>query len=189
MKQIFTIITLFILLSCGKSEAEKDKEVFSIRSIGTLSTTEYTVGKIIKLNDKGEWYTFGERKILMSCKAKIKGGINLQKLKEEDLIIEGEKVTIKLPAAEIISFEMDPSLIKTEFTEVNGFRSNFSQEEKANILKLGETAIRTDMKQLGILKEAERNAIAFLKKFYANLGYSEIYIYVKETKTVPNVIG
>lgn len=191
MKHTVTYLFLavaVVLTGCGTDDAPvSHKDVYEIRTIGTLSTSEYTVGKIIKLNDEGEWYKWGDRKILISCKAKIKAGVNLTKLKPEDIKVNGKKIEIQLPAPEIISFEMNPEQIKTEMVDVSGFRGDFSQQEKNRILRLGEKSIREDMKQLNILSDAETNAIVFLTDFYANLGFEEIIIHgTKQDKRTKN---
>lgn len=194
MKQLAVLFFGLIILAvtaCGTDDSPvRNSEIYEIRSVGTLSTSEYTVSKIIKLNDKGEWYSWGDRKILISCKAKIKAGVNLNRLAPEDLTVEGKKITIELPEAEIISFEMNPDQIKTEMVDVSGFRAEFSQQEKNKILQLGEKSIRKDLKQLNILKDAETNAIVFLTDFYKNLGFEEIIIHGKKqdkrTEVTPN---
>lgn len=136
MQKLTFLLVFFGLLACS-SEEEKDipAEVYSIRAIGTLSTTEYTLGKVLHWNDEGEWYKFGDRRILISCKATVKAGINLNALKPEDFTIKGKRITIQLPPPEITSFEMDPNHIHTEVTDVNGFRADFTQEEKMKVLK------------------------------------------------------
>lgn len=177
----YTFFFLLLLTACGTDDSPaKESEVFEVRSIGTLSTSEYTVGKIIKLDDKGDWWKWGDRKILISCKAKIKAGVNLNKIKDSDILVDGKRIEIQLPEPEIISFEMDPDQIRTEMTDVNGFRSDFSQADKNKILQLGEKAIRKDLRQLSILSDAEANAIAFLKDFYKTLGFEEIIIHGTE---------
>ncbi|MES2556157.1 MAG: DUF4230 domain-containing protein [Bacteroidota bacterium] len=191
MKQTVTYLLLALVValnSCGTDDTPvSHKEIFEIRTIGTLSTSEYTVSKIIKLNDVGEWYKWGDRKILISCKAKIKAGVNLNKLKADDIKVTGKKIEIQLPPAEIISFEMNPDQIKTEMVDVSGFRGGFSQQEKNRILRLGEKSIRKDMKQLNILNDAETNAIVFLTDFYKNLGFEEIIIHgTKQDKRTKN---
>jgi len=169
-----------VLTRCGTDDAPvKDEEIYEIRSIGMLSTSEYTVGKIIKLDDKGTWtnWKWGDRKILMSCKAKIKAGVNLNNVKDSDIKVNGKRIEIQLPPPEIISFEMNPDQIKTEMIEISGLRTNFSQQEKNTILQLGEKAIKKDMQHLEILNDAEKNAIVFLTDFYKTLGFEEIIIH------------
>lgn len=174
---LILVLTGCFLASCGDEKGVHETEVYEIRSIGTLSTTEYTLGKIIKWNDQGEWYTFGDRKILLSCKATVKAGINLNAIKDSDITIKGKQITIKLPPPEIISFEMDPDLIRTEMTEVNGFRSDFSQIDKSKVLQKGEESIRKDLQKLNILDEAEKNAKTFIVDFYKNLGFEQVIVH------------
>ncbi|AEA42821.1 DUF4230 domain-containing protein [Fluviicola taffensis] len=178
MKNWFVLSLVFLLLtSCGDENEVQQTEVYQIRSIGTLSTTEYTLGKIIKWNDEGEWYKFGDRKILLSCKATVKAGVNLNSIKDSDIQIEGKKITIQLPPPEIVSFVMNPDLIRTEMTDVSGFRSDFSQVDKSKVLQKGEESIRKDLRKLNILNEAERNAKTFITDFYKNLGFEQVIVH------------
>lgn len=178
MKNWFGLSLVFLLLtSCGDENEVQETEVYQIRSIGTLSTTEYTLGKIIKWNDDGEWYKFGDRKILLSCKATVKAGVNLNSIKDSDILIDGKKITIQLPPPEIVSFVMNPDLIHTEMTEVNGFRSDFSQVDKSKVLQKGEESIRKDLRKLNILDEAEKNAKTFITDFYKNLGFEQVIVH------------
>lgn len=174
---VISFVTV-LLFSCGE-EPVKKAEIFQIREIGTLSTTEYTLAKIVKLNDGKDdpWYKIGDRKILISCKAKVKAGVNLSKIKDEDIKVDGKRIEINLPAPEITSFDMDPKWMKTEMVDVTGFRFQFTQEETNNILKQGEKAIRKDMKDLNILGDAEKNAEVFIKDFYMQLGFEEVIVH------------
>lgn len=174
---LFLSLLLLFLVSCGDGKEVHETEIYQIRAIGTLATTEYTLGKIIHWNDEGEWYKYGDRKILLSCKATVKAGVNLNAIKESDIEVEGNKITIQLPPPEIVSFEMNPDLIRTEMTDVNGFRSDFSQVDKSKVLQKGEESIRKDLKKLHILDEAEQNAKIFIVDFYKNLGFEQVIVH------------
>lgn len=177
MKFIFPLILLLVLGACKSNSPVKESEIYEIRNIGTLSTSEYTVGKVVKLSDEGEWYKYGDRKILMSCKAVIKAGIDLNEISEEDIRTDGRTIEVTLPEPKIVSFEMDPRLVRTEMKEVTGFRSEFSQEDKNKIMHLGEQAIRQDLQNLDILRDANTNARNFVRDFYENLGFEEVIIH------------
>jgi len=179
--KIFFFILLFstIIFSC-KEEKVPRPDVYEIRSIGLLSTTEFTLGKIVKLNDDQEWYKFGDRKILISTKAKVKAGINLMDLREGDIEVIGNKIKIKLPGVTITSFEMNPDDIHTEMVDVNGFRMGFTQEEKNTILRMGEKSIRKEVYSTNILQEATKNTSSFVKDFYSQMGYDEVIIEYRE---------
>lgn len=179
-KLILISCSFFLLLSCNSSSKEEKADVFEIRNIGILATSEYTVGKVIRLKDDKEWYKFGDRSILISCKAKIKGGVDLSKIAENDIVIKGKTIQISLNQPEIVSFDMDPNHIRTELEDVNGFRMQFSQAEKNEILSLGEKSIREDILQTGILNDAERNARRFIHEFYKQLGYQDVQVIFKK---------
>lgn len=168
----------FLLFSCREDKNNLPSiNVFEVKDIGVLSTSEYTIGKVIKLSDPPEeWYKTGERKILISCKAKIKAGIDLSEIKEGDIKVEGKTIEITLPPAKITTFIMDPEYIRTEMESITGFRSAFTQKEKNDFMQQGETAIREDLKETNILKNAERDARKFLRDFFIEIGYEEVII-------------
>lgn len=178
MKKTFKLLILVLLIaSCSEEPKALPKaDIYEIKNIGLLSTTEYTIGKIVKLNDPGEWYTYGDRKLLISCKAKIKAGVDFKKLKEGDIEVKGTTITITLPPAEITSFVMDPNLARTEMENINGFRESFSQQEKNNFMRQGEKSIRKDIKETKILEDAEQSAKVFLKDFYKQLGFEKVIV-------------
>jgi len=179
LKHLIFVLLPVLLAACAEEPSVKEKEIYAVKNIGMLSTTEYTVGKIVKLTDKSDWMKlkWGDRKILMSCKAKVKAGVDLSKIIDKDIQAKGKRIEITLPAPEIVSFEMDPDQIRTEMTDVNGMRSDFTQDEKNRIMQLGEQAIRKEMEALNILKDAENNAKAFLTDFYKELGFEEVIIH------------
>lgn len=180
MKQyIIIVITLCGLLcqACSEEKELREVDVYEIKNIGILSTTEYTLGKIIKLDDNKEWYKFGDRKILISVKAKVKAGVNLMEIQEGDIVVNGTSIEVKLPPVQITTFEMDPSTVRTEMEDVNGFRMSFSQVEKNKILRLGEKSIRDNLKNTSLIKEGEQNAISFVENFYKQIGFKEVIVH------------
>lgn len=183
MKYTFFILLVFagLISSCGEETKEPPKaDIYEVKNIGLLSTSEYTIGKIVKLSDPPEWYKLGDRKLLMSCKAKIKAGVDLKKLADDDISVLGNTITIVLPPAEITSFTMDPKLTHTEMESVSGFRQDFSQSEKNNFMRQAEASIKRDMKETNILKDAEDNAATFIKDFYKQMGYEKVIVQHKK---------
>ncbi|MDX2362145.1 MAG: DUF4230 domain-containing protein [Crocinitomicaceae bacterium] len=194
MKNWFYYIALFVFITACSSENDiPEDQVYAIREIGILSTTEYTIGKVIKLDDSDlgldeiDWSDLswtdldnipkiGDRKLLISCKAKVKAGVDLSQIKDSDITIKGNTIEIILPPATITSFSMDPKSVHTEMENISGFRDPFTQEEKTNFLQQGEEAILEDLDQSTILKDATDNAEIFLQDFYKQLGFEEVII-------------
>ena len=174
---LFFLLLIGLITSCSEETKDPPKaDVYEVKNIGLLSTSEYTIGKIIKLSDPPEWYKVGDRKILMSCKAKIKAGVDLKKIKDGDITVQGNTITIVLPPAEYTSFTMDPKLTHTEMESVSGLRQGFTQQEKFHYMKQAEKAIKRDMKDTKILRDARDNASAFLQDFYEQMGYEKVIV-------------
>lgn len=185
MKTLIPFLLFFILLSCGEeTKAPPIADVYEIRDIGILSTTEYTVGKIIQLEDLPEgwesYYKIGERKVLISCKAKVKAGVDFSTMKEGDITVSGNTIEIELPPAEITSFTMDPKDIRTEMESITGLRDGFTQSDKNNYMRQGEESIKEDLKQTSLLKDANKNARIFLEDFYKQQGFEKVIVTQKE---------
>ncbi len=177
MKYFLYIITFCLLTACsGDDDASKKVDVYEVRNIGLLATSEYTIGKIIELKDDKEWYKFGDRNILLSCKARVKAGIDLSQVRKEDITVKGSSIKIVLPYPTILSFDMDPNQVKTEMQDINGLRSEFTQEEKNRILAEGEKNIRENLKETSIIGHAKNNAEVFIENFYKELGYKDVDI-------------
>lgn len=176
-KLFFTLLSAILLVSCSSDEKKVSKvDVLSIRDIGQLATTEYTIGKVIQLKDNKAWYKFGDRDILISCKATVKAGVDFAQLDASKVVADGEKINIHLPYPMIQSFDMNPEFIRTEMENISGLRAGFTQEEKNEILRQGEQSIRHNMKKTHILEQAKKNAEAFIRNFYSEMGFSEINI-------------
>lgn len=180
MKYLSILILLFTFIGCSEEPQLPEPDVYQIRDIGILATAEYTLGKVIKLSDPPEWYKLGDRKILISTKAKVKAGCDLSQLGEGDIEVVGTKIKITLPGVTLTSFEMNPDDIRTEMKNVSGFRADFSQEEVNRILKLGEQAIRAEVMKTDILKDAKENTEQFVTDFYKDLGYEEVIVEFKD---------
>lgn len=188
MKNLIYIALVFAFFSCTETN-EPNTNVYDIREVGTLSTTEYTVTKVVKLDDEHglwdiwekwddirSWTKFGDRKILISCRAKIKAGVDLKKIRKNDIHVNGKTIAIVLPSAEITEFTMEPKHIKTEVESVSWFRDHFTQKEKNDFLKQGEEAIRRDLDNSGIYSNAEDEAEIFITDFYKRQGFEKVIV-------------
>jgi Protein of unknown function (DUF4230) len=180
---------LFLLLACsgftsgcGKQASARQREILTIREMSELATAEYIVTKIIKASDNKTWYKAGDRKILMSCRAFVKAGIDLSAISENNIQIEGKNITLQIPVSKIISLNMPPEDIKVEYQEIDIFRSPFKAGERDALAAQAEAQIRSGAEVTGILQTADANAKSFLTDFLKRAGYTGITI---TTATLP----
>lgn len=174
------VLGILVLFStaCNKSlpEVSPVEKVIKIKDLNQLGTVEYKVSKIISGTDDLSWYKVGSRKILFSCEAVIKAGIDFSKLKKEDISIENQMVSLKLPKAEIIYIKIDHNKIREEYKETGFFRSDFTNREKDALLVLGEENIRKAVPDMGILASAENNARLFLNSYLKASGFKDVTV-------------
>lgn len=174
----FVYILILFIVSCSSTDEAEKASVMEIRELGQLATVEYTIGKLIQLDQTDvEWYKWGDRKLLIKTRATVKAGIDLKKIKEDDIVVKGNTIEITLPPAEYISLNMDPNDTKTEVESISGFRDNFTQKEKNAFLKQGEEAIRKDLGETKILQDAAANAEDIIRDFYKELCFEKIIIH------------
>lgn len=170
---LFLILLYFV--GCGKKEEPKPT-IFTLREMSDLATVEYTVTKIIKASDNQAWFKPGERKILMSCQAHIKAGIDMSAINEHSFAINEKTIQVTLPPPKIVSFSIPPESIKTEYEETGVFRDKFSAAERNALAVQAEKQIRNSIGSLGILQQAKANTALFVTNFLKRLGYEKIII-------------
>lgn len=178
-KQLLTLLALSLLaVGCGPSQDELlSQRMQGLQEMAQLGTVEYTVKKIVKTDDV-VWWKYGTRKIIFTCTAFIKAGIDMKKFSADKVEINKEEksISVVLPKAQILSFNMPPEEIKQEFSIVTGLRNEFTPEEKQQLLVLGEKDIQEDIPNMGILEDAQANAKLFFVALFNQIGYEKVNI-------------
>lgn len=183
MKHFFIGCAALLLSSCSLIQEKQslqermNAKVQEVSELAELGTTEYTITKIVKASDVS-WYKIGDRKILFSCKAILKAGIDMKNFSAQNVIVDEatQSVKVRLPKAKLLSMNMPAEEAKLAYEKVSATRFDFSATERANLLKQGEEDILQSIPQLGILEEAEKNATSFFKAMLKQLGFNNITI-------------
>ncbi|MEO6219585.1 MAG: DUF4230 domain-containing protein [Ginsengibacter sp.] len=158
------------------------EQVLGLQKMSDLATAEYVVTKIIKANDNKTWYKVGDRKILMSCKATLVAGIDMSKISEKDIKIDGYKISLTLPPARLLYININPEDIKTAYEDVSMFRTKYSSQERDELATQAEIQIKESADSLGIFVTAETNATLFINNFLKKEGFQNIIINISSTK-------
>ena len=174
----YLVLAALFITGCKPKEPDMKARVLGMSQNLELGTVEYIVKKVIKFDDQQK-FTIGDRKILFNATAYLKAGIKLDNFSENDVQINGKEIIVLIPHAEILSFNMPAEEISTVFENYGVFRSKFNADEQNEILKKGEDAIRTDIPNLGILKDAEENAVDVFTAMLSQLGFEKVTIIFK----------
>ena len=175
------LLAVLLLSACSRGPSLQDRLAERIEQLSRtaeLGTVEYTVRKAVKARDEGDWFKIGNRRILFSCTAHLKAGINLEKIPLEKLVVDEEtrSVSLVLPHATVFSINIPPEQIRLEYEDITGFRQKFSDQERQALLRQGEREIVRDLPRLGILSEAESNAEDFFRPMLEQMGFENIQI-------------
>lgn len=173
----FPILGLLLLASCSKPTPITAE---SLLDFSKLSTVEYTISKVISVQDQSLLQVFGNKRILFTTTSTLKAGINMAKLTDEDITIKGKSISILFPAPEITSMSMDIENIDVAYEETTGLRASFTDELRTNLLVQGENDIIANADSLGIYVDAKRFATDFFEGFLEQAGYEDIDIQYRE---------
>ena len=171
---ILAVVLLCSLVGCGTKLPTNTQVVSALQQISELATVQYTVTKVVKANDNLEWYKIGDRKILITCEATIKAGIDLKKITADQVAVSGTNISIQLPPPQILSVNLPPQNIKIAWQQVNLMRSNFTPEETNALMVQAEQQMWESGKQLDINEQAKLNTESVINRLLQQFGFQNI---------------
>lgn len=184
-KKLLSIVFAGILLSAcqnliddaGSLSDEVSSKMSELSSTGELSTTEYTISKIVKANDCN-WYTVGDRKILFNCNAYLEAGIDMKDYDATKTVVDerNKSIVLVLPKAKLLSMNMPYEETEIAYENVGALRASFSAQDRNELLKQGEADIRKGLEGYGVLEDAEQNARTFFSAMLSQMGFKQINI-------------
>ena len=142
-----------------------------IRALARLETIQYSVEKVITGETGGGTFQalFGD-KILFVGHGTVIAGIDMDKLRPEDMRFENGVLTVNLPPAEIFiaALNNEKSYVYDRDT---GVLTKPDINLETLVRQRAEEEILKGALEDGILQQAQVNAEAYLLKFFAALGY------------------
>lgn len=187
-KSVFPILLLLVvsISSCRRTEPDRAMVISKLKNSAKLATVEYVVTKVISTKDNN-WFA-KDAYFFAETEATIKAGIDLDKLKDDDIKIDGTKISVLLPPIEIINFSYPSEgfrVIEKYSDEAAIFKWNsINVGTKDDLYRQGEADIRQNIKDLGIINTAQKNTRLLLTKILSLTGFEEIYIDFREQKNL-----
>ena len=188
--KILCILLLFsVMSSCQKRRA---LVVGKIQKASKLSTTEFKVDKLVfgVKNKRILWVVkLNQAEFLAKSQATIKTGVDLEKIKENDISIKGSKINLVLPPVEVINFSYPAEQFKhIEIMSKNAFSSKITLEDQEKFFREAELDIRNSLKYMGIVEATQKKTRKMLEVMLHNLGYDEIYIEFKDGDLITEIL-
>jgi hypothetical protein len=158
--------------------------IHEIRSLARLETIQYTLEKVITVeqgqNELG--FLFGD-KLLFVGHGKVIAGVDLAKLRPEDMWVDGKVLNVRLPPAEVfvVTLDNDKSYVYNRDT-------GLLTKGDVNLEKTARQAAEKEILQAaiddGILNQAQQNGESYLSRMFRGLGYPDV-VFVHDNKAQP----
>lgn len=159
----------------------KPPTVQEIRQMAELSTVQFTLTAEItneRVPDDFRANLGLKEELLLLAVGEVAAGFDLGKLGEADLWVDGTRIQLTLPPAEILYSRLD-----TERTRVVYYqKSLFVQRDismEGNARQEAEQAIREAALQQDILDHANRYGQLFFANWLRSLGFTEVRVVVR----------
>ncbi len=150
--------------------------VEGIQDLNQLATVRWRESVIVTRKSGGtelEQLVSGERVLLVAA-GDVEAGVNLADLDRDDVRVDGETVTIRLPEPEILSVSLDEDetgVYDRDFGLLN-IRPDDGLVEEARAAAVDE--IEGAARDEDILDQAEQNAENGIRAFVTSLGFEEV---------------
>ncbi len=173
------LLHLLGMLREGKTQINVDQPtvVHQIQQLQRLETVSYTMDKIIS-GEHGNAYLpkflAGDR-LLLVVHGEVVGGINLAGLQPGDVSIQGQNVSIHLPAAEVLSTRIDNTRTRV-YSRDTGLFSSPDPNLESEVREEAEHQLLQAALQDGILKLAGDNARNTIAGMLKGFGFHEVEI-------------
>ena len=144
--------------------------VHEVQSLSDLVTVKSVMDKVVVLEDV-KWY--GENRVLLLAQGVVKAGIDLQRLKPEDVSISGKKICLHLPPTQITDAYLDDSasqVIDHTTGLLRAFDKNLEQAARQNAVD----DIARAARHAGILDEADKRGREELQNFFKRAGFETV---------------
>jgi hypothetical protein len=151
--------------------------VRQIQQLQRLETVSYTMDKIISGEHANAYlpkFLAGDR-LLLVVHGEVVAGINLAGVQPGDVLIQGQKVSIHLPAAELFSTRIDNARTKV-YSRDTGLFSSPDPNLESEVREEAERQLQQAALQDGILKTAADNARSTISGMLKGFGFHEVDI-------------
>ncbi len=170
---------LMSMLRGGRQQIHVDQPtvVRQIQQLQRLETVSYTMDKIISGEHANEYlpkFLAGDR-LLLVVHGEVVGGINLAELQPCDVLIQGQKVSIHLPAAEVFSTRIDNAKTRV-YSRDTGLFSSPDPNLESEVREEAERQLHQAALQDGILETAADNARSTITGMLKGFGFHDVEI-------------
>jgi len=148
-----------------------------VQTLSDLVTVKYVMQKVEYVDSPpgttlGQFIQ-GDNKVLLLAQGIVKAGIDLKKIKADDVAVSGKRLTITLPKPEITDAYLDDTQTKV-IERTTGFLRSLDKDLEQTTRQYAVDDIRRAAQQSGILNDANERARMELRTFFQQAGFDSV---------------
>lgn len=166
--------TLTVPSGINLNQASVVKEM---QALQRMETASFTIEKIVDAGTNGniiQEFLYGD-KVLLIAHGQVVGGFDLASIHENDIQIQGKKITLQLPAPIILYSHLDNALTKV-YDRTRGLLAPQNSDLESRARLAAENSIQAAACGGGILTQARDNGRKQITLFLKSLGFTEVNI-------------
>ena len=180
-KSRFLILILVVGLVLGSCQKNKRALVISkVQSVSKLATTETIIDKTVvgtKTKSVLGLIRLNQANFVAYTEAIVKTGIDLQKMSEYDVTIDGNEISLHLPPVEVLDFQYPFQKFVVDTTLLDdAWINRFDIVDYEEFYRRAELDIRNNLQYTGIVEVTQDKTRLLLTGLLKNLGYEAIFI-------------
>lgn len=170
----------FCWIFCSCQKDERGLVIGKIQQASDLVVSEFVIDKVVfgKKTKNILFIPVNEASFMAYSRASIKTGIDLNRIREEDIRIEGNKINLNLPPIEVINFSYPPEnfIADTLVSNPNRFLNSISLEDQETFFRMAEMDIRDHLPYMGLVESSQNHARKLIHTVLKSFAFEEIYI-------------
>src|SRR5437016_1603188 len=147
-----------------------------VQTLSELVTVKYVMEKVQVLTDPPTGLRSllpDESKVVLIAHGIVKAGLELNRVKPEDVQVSGKRIVVRLPPARITDVYLDDK--RTQVLERDtGFLRPFNKDLEQTARQNAVDDIGRAARTAGILKDADERARAQLTNLFRQMGFEQV---------------
>lgn len=164
-------------LFSNRQEINASGVLEEIRNLSQLNTVEMYFNEIVDFQDAKYFHDlkipFTEKTFIFKAKARVRAGMDLSLILEDDIQIHERSIVLRLPPPEITSVEV---LEYQAYHEKDGLFNEVTNEDTLSVLQSFQEDLRKQAEAAGILDHAQTHGLILVRNLLEILGFEKIEI-------------
>lgn len=146
-----------------------------IQQLERLETVRFYMDKIVSGGTESRYlpqFLSGDR-LLLIVHGEVIAGIDLSKVKSDDIIVRNNVLTVRIPKAEVFTVRIDNERTRV-YSRETGLFSHVDPNLESEVRREAERQLREAAMEEGLLEIADKNAHFTLTRLLGSLGFERV---------------